>query len=236
MHDHQLYLKTLSEFTRLLLAPCEVHTALHELAGRVTDVLGLAGSGVSLAHGDRLEFDAANGPTIAEVERTQERVQLGPCVTAFRTCEVVAVTDLPTFHDWWPDYCDAAARAGITAVASLPMQLGEGCEQPVGVLDLYGNDQQAWTEEDLAAAEVMAEMATAHLINVSDRRRQVELAEQLQRALDSRVVIEQAKGVLVGKHQLTPDEAFDRIRRHARSHNANLTDIAEAVVGRGLDP
>lgn len=117
----------------------------------------------------------------------------------------------------------------------LPMQLGEG-EQPVGVLDLYANGQQAWTEEDLTGAEVMAEMATAHLINISDRRRQVELAEQLQHALDSRVVIEQAKGVLVGKHQLTPDEAFDRIRRHARSHNANLTDTAEAVVGRGLDP
>jgi AmiR/NasT family two-component response regulator len=82
----------------------------------------------------------------------------------------------------------------------------------------------------------MAEMATAHLIKASDQRRLVELAEQLQHALDSRVVIEQAKGVLVGKHQLTPDEAFDRIRRHARNHNANLTDIAEAVVGSGLDP
>jgi GAF domain-containing protein len=235
MYDHRLYLRTLSEFTRVLLVPFEVHAALNELAIRITDVLGLAGSGVSLAHGDRLEFDTANGSMIADVERTQEQVQMGPCVTAFRTGEVVAVTDLPICHDRWPNYCEAAALVGIKAVASLPMRLGEGA-LTVGALNLCANDPRDWPVEDLAAAGVMADMATAYLINASDRRRCVERAEQLQLALDSRVIIEQAKGVLVGTHQLTPDEAFDRIRRHARSHNANLTSVAEAVVGRGLDP
>lgn len=96
MYGHQLFVKTLSEFTRVLLTPYEIHTALGELADRVTDVLGLAGSGVSLVRDGRLEFDTAYGSAIAEDERTQERVQVGPCVTAFKTGKIVAVTDLTT--------------------------------------------------------------------------------------------------------------------------------------------
>jgi GAF domain-containing protein len=235
MYDHQLYLNTLSDFTRVLLAPYEVHTALGELADRVTDVLGLAGSGVSLARDGRLEFDTAFGPAIAEVERTQERMQVGPCLTAFTTGRIVAVSDLTACHDRWPDYCAAAALVGIDSVAALPMRLGEGA-QAVGVLDLYADGTREWQEEDLAAAAVMADMATAYLVNASHHHQQVELAEQLQHALDSRVIIEQAKGVLVARHQIDPDAAFERTRRHARRHNVALTGVADAVVRLRLDP
>jgi GAF domain-containing protein len=232
MYDHHLYVKTLSAFARTLLAPFEVHTALTELTEVVTEVLGLTGSGVGLARGERLEFDAFFGAATAEVERTQEHVQSGPCVTAFRTQQVVAITDLTTQHDRWPDYCDVAARVGISAVASLPMRVADRC---VGALNLYADAARAWPQDDLDAAVVMADMATVYLINASRDHQQSELNNQLQRALDSRVVIEQAKGVLVARHQISPDRAFERLRSHARSRNATVAAVADAVVRLGLD-
>lgn len=234
MLDHPIYLKTLSEFAGALLTPYEVHTALGELADRVAEVLGLAGSGVSLARDGRLEFDTAHGAAIAEIERVQERSQVGPCVTAFRTGRVVLVPDLTACRDRWPQYCDAAARAGIAAVASLPMQLNGG--PVVGALNLYADRPRDWPEEDVAAATVLADMATAYLINASQHHKQVALNEQLQHALDSRVIIEQAKGALAARRQITADEAFDRIRRYARSHQATVTSVADAVVRHDLDP
>jgi hypothetical protein len=235
MYDHKLYVRTLSEFTRVLLSPYDVHAALGELADRVSEALGLIGSGVSLIHDGRLEFDNAHGAPIAEVERVQEQVQVGPCVAAVRSGQVVAVTDLASQADRWPDYCDAAARVGITAVASLPMRLGED-DAPIGALNLYADGLRDWPEEDVAAAAVMADMATAYLVNASYHRKQVELAEQLQSALDSRVIIEQAKGVLVARHRIAPGEAFNRLRRYARSRSVSLTSVADAVVRLKLDP
>jgi GAF domain-containing protein len=234
LYDHALYLRTLSEFTRVLLTPYEIHTALDELADRVTAVLGLAGSGVSLAEDERLEFDTAVGPAVAELERVQERLQLGPCVTAFHTGKVVAVDDLSGRDDEWPEYCATAADLGITAVASMPLQLS-GDHPPVGALNLYADGPRSWTPEDLAAARVLADMATAYLVNASHHQQQVQLAEQLQRALDSRVVIEQAKGVLVARHRIDPGEAFERIRCQARSHNRTVLAVATEVVALRLD-
>jgi transcriptional regulator with GAF, ATPase, and Fis domain len=233
MYDQRLYVRTLSEFTKVLLTPYEVHTVLGELADHVTAVLSLAGSGVSLARGDRLEFDTARGAAVAEVERIQERLQVGPCMTAFRTGQPVAISDLADWREEWPDYCAAAARAGITAVASLAMRMGD---QAVGALDLYALGPREWPQDDLAAAAVMADMATGFVLNASHDHKQRELAEQLQHALDSRVVIEQAKGVLVARHRLSPDQAFQRIREHARAQRQNLTEVAEAVVRLELDP
>lgn len=234
MYDLQLYLRTLSEFARVLRTPNEAHIAVDELADRVTEVLGLAGSGVSLARDGRLEFDAGHGSAITEVERTQERVQAGPCVTAFETGEVVAVTDLTTCTDLWPDYCATAARVGISAVAAIPLLPGDGAPS-LGALNLYAEGPAEWPEEDLAAAGVMADMATGFLINASHHHQKVELAEQLQRALRSRVIVEQAKGVMAARHQIPLAEAFERIRRYARNRGVALTTVAEEIARLELD-
>ncbi len=232
MYDQQLYVRTLSEFTGLLLSHYEVHSALDTLTDRISDVFDLAGSGVSLARDGRLEFETAFGSTVAEVERIQERTQVGPCVTALHTEQTVTVTDLTREQDRWPEFSAAAARAGISAAASLPMRLEEHI---VGALDLYSRGTRDWPEEDMAAAKVMADMATAFLINADRDRKQRELNTQLQIALDSRVIIEQAKGAIAAKHQLTPAAAFERLRSHARSHKASIRAVAEAVVNNRLE-
>jgi len=234
MYDHKLFLSVLSEFAEVLLAPYEVELVLDELADRISAVLDLAGSGVSLARDDRLEFHTAFGSAVAAVERAQEQTQTGPCVTAFRTGEVVSVNELAAAERaQWPHYCAMAAAVGISAVASLPMRLGG---QTVGVLDLYAPARRDWHEDDLAAADVMANMATVFLIHASQHRKQAELNAQLQTALDSRTTIEQAKGLLAAAHHISIDEAFERIRSFARSHHETVRDVADRIVHRGFSP
>lgn len=232
MYDHQLYLRTLSEFARTLLTPYDVHAMFNQLADRVTSVLGLAGSGVSLAHGGRLELDTALGEDVAAVELVQERTQVGPCVTAFRSGEIVAVPDLREVPSRWPEYVRVAVEVGILAVASIPMRLGD---VTVGALDLYAREVRDWPQEELDAAVVLTDMATVYLINASHHRKQVELTEQLQHALDTRLVIEQAKGMLAVRLSITPEQAFERLRTHARSRSASVQAVAEAVVRLGLE-
>ncbi|WP_137122392.1 GAF domain-containing protein [Segeticoccus rhizosphaerae] len=233
IYDHGLYLRTLSEFTAKLLVPYEVDAVLDELAERVTSVLGLLGSGVSLHKGERLEVVTAVDSRIAAVELAQQDSQDGPCVEAARTGRVVSVDDLSIDVDRWPDYQRAARQAGVLAVASLPMRLAG---RTVGALNLYSENRRQWSTEDLAAATVMADMATAYLINASEQRRQVELNEQLQHALDARVIIEQAKGMVATRQQISVELAYERIRAHARRRNATVRAVAEAIVRLGLQP
>jgi GAF domain-containing protein len=232
VYDHQLYLRTLSEFTRVLLTPYDAQSMLDQLANRVTEVLGLLGSGVSLADGERLVFEAGVGGPVVELEKIQDETQVGPCVTAFQTAQIVRVDDLGGEAERWPEYCRTAEALGITSVASIPMRLGE---RTVGAFNLYAGASRAWDEEDMAAAVVMSDMATAYLINASTHRQQVELAEQLEHALESRVIVEQAKGMLAAKHAITPEAAFERLRHHARSRGATVRSVAQAIVHLGMD-
>jgi len=217
-HDEPLYLETLAEFASTLVASYDVASVLADLTNRLTDVLGLIGCGVTLAKA---------------LEREQTQSQLGPCVTAYQTGETVAVDDLLDRADQWPSFHAVAQRLGVRAMAGIPMHL-EG--ESVGAIDLYSADPRAWTDRDLAAATVMANMATAYLLNASLYDKQRRLAEQLQSALNSRVVIEQAKGVLANEYAITVDEAFERLRRHARTHGASVRAVAEAVMAVGLRP
>lgn len=232
MYDHQLYLRTLSEFTRVLLTPYDVHVVLRELTDRVAGVLGVVGAGVGLAQGDRLEFDPRVSGDVSDLEGIQQETQEGPCVAAFTSGKIVRISDLAADSQEWPDFRRTAARLGIRAVASIPMRLGE---QSVGAMDLYDDRPRDWEQEDMNAAVVMADMATSYLINSSKHQQQVELSAQLQYALDHRLVIEQAKGMIAARHDVTPDEAFERLRRHARSRGATVQAVANAVVKLGMD-
>ena len=142
----------------------------------------------------------------------------------------MSVADLEAETGRWPEYCEVAAQQGVCSVAAIPMWL----EHPVGALNLYAAGPRDWSDHDLAAAGVMANMATAFLINAYHHRRQVELNAQLQTALDTRVVVEQAKGMVAAKVGCSPQEAFERMRSYARSRNATVHSVAEAVVSLGL--
>ena len=231
MYDHQLFVQTVSEFTRSLVRPYDADTMLGELAARVTEVLGLAGSGVTLARDGELRFVTAVPDAFAGLERRQEESQRGPCVAAYRSGQLVAVPDVRTDADRWPELAVAAEDLGVGAVAGIPMRLHE---QTFGALNLYAAGAREWPEDDLAAAVVLADMATGYLINASKHHQQEQLNVQLQRALETRIVIEQAKGVIAEARGVGIEQAFERIRQHARSHNVRVREVAEAVVHVGL--
>lgn len=231
MRDESLFLRTLSEFARAMVNPYDVDRVLHDLAGRLTEILDLAGSGVTLAREARLEAVTGVPDRVLDLERTQLRNQSGPCVEAYRSGRVVAVPDLTAEAARWPEYAEVAARAGLTAVAGIPMRLQE---ESVGAVNLYAAGPRAWSTEDVGVAAVFADIATGYLVHASQLAQQQRLTGQLQDALDSRVVIEQAKGMLARAHGITVDEAFQRLRRHARSHQETLRSVADAVVHRGL--
>ena len=122
---------------------------------------------------------------------------------------------------------------GFLAVAAIPM-IAES--RVLGVVDLYAHSPRDWTDDDIAAARVFADVATSYIINASELEQTRRTAEQLQEALDSRIVVEQAKGILAADGQVDMDGAFELRRRHARTHNASLRSVAEAVVNLGLRP
>ncbi len=206
---------------------------LYEFSDAVAQVLQAAGAGVSLSdeHG-RLRFATATNESITDLEYIQQDSQQGPCHVAFSTNHAVFVRDLAEPTDW-PVLSDAALRAGLLSVAGIPMTF-DG--QPVGSLNIYDNQIRDWTDQDVAVARVLADIAIGYVVHASELDRARRVNEQLEAALESRVLIEQAKGVLAGERGITVDRAFAVLRKHARSRNASMRSVAHAVVELGLRP
>ncbi len=233
MADQELLTRAVSGFARTLARGCEISEVLSDLAARATEALAVAGAGVSVLESGQVRFVAASDERSAGLERVQETRQAGPCVDACLTGMIVTAADLPEASRGWDRYRKAAREAGIAAVASVPMR-HEG--HSIGAVDLYSAGRRDWSADDLGAATVLADMATSYLVHAWELARQTRVNQQLREALDSRIVIEQAKGVLAAERHISVDEAFEVLRWHARSHSASLRSVAEAVVRLGLRP
>ena len=231
MHDHGLFLDSLSGFARTLVGSYDVDDVLQDLSETVTAVLGLVGSGVVLERDGQLHFANAVNPAAIKLEQTQQDHQRGPCLEAIRTGEVVAVVDLHEYRERWPEYVAVADQQGVRSAAGVPLTLAA---DTVGALNLYDAQPRRWSDADLTAARVFADVATAYLVNASKLDQQRQLNAQLQQALEHRLVIEQAKGITAHAHNTDLADAFARIRRHARNHNASIRTVAAAIVEAGL--
>jgi GAF domain-containing protein len=233
MYDQPLLLQTLSRFAVVLPARYDLHEALSELTESVTAVLGLCGSWVTMADDGRLRFLTTVSQASGELQRDHAQLHTFPCPCrdAYSTGEVVRVTDVREESARWPEFSASATRLAVAGVAAIPMRLAD---QIIGALNLYSPEPREWSDEDIAVAGVLADMATSYVVNASKLRQQEQLSEQLQESLDSRVVIEQAKGITSQQRSVTLDEADQRMRSHARHNNASLRVVAEAIVGVGL--
>jgi GAF domain-containing protein len=231
MYNQPLFLETLSRFAVVLPARYDVEAVLSELTESVTAVLGLCGSGVLMAEDGRLRFVTAVSQASGELERSQQEQQAGPCRDAYQTGEVVRVTDVRAESTRWPEFSAIATRLSVDGVAGIPIRLAD---QIIGALNLYSPEPREWSDVDIAVAGVLADVATSYVVNASKLRQQEQLSEQLQEALESRVVIEQAKGITAYKNAVTIDAAHQLMRRHARNNNASLRLVAEAIVVVGL--
>ena len=202
---------------------------LQTLVEQVGDVVGVTGAGVLLLQRGRFSYATSTLEPIAALERVVEEFQYGPCVDASKTRQPVAVRDLRAgdYPQRFPAYVEQAQRSQITAVAAVPMQAGE---HSLGALGLYDREPRDWSEEDLRVAGVLADIASAYLLHTArddDRQR---LCDQLQQALDSRIVIEQAKGIVAVERGIGVDQAFALLRKQARDTNRRLHDVCAEVT------
>ena len=233
MIDQPLLVNELSRFARILVTDYPLTDALHDFVESAAAILGIHGAGMSLVQDGRLVFATATPEGIRALEAVQEALQAGPCVDAYRQETPVLVADIRTEEGRWPELVQVAARSGIIAVGAVPLRVN-GLR--LGTLDLYDTQAHDWTEEERDVALLLATLATGYLANASRLDRAVQAADQLQVALNSRVIIEQAKGILAGERGISVDDAFQLLRTHARNRSAPLRDVAEAVVHLGLRP
>ncbi|SER46215.1 GAF domain-containing protein [Lentzea xinjiangensis] len=206
---------------------------LHLLADRCVDTLEVDAAGILLAdHHGGLHVVGASSERARLVELAELRHRRGPCVECYLTCAPVTVADIAEPPPRWPEFSAAAAEAGFRAVHALPMRLRE---QTIGALNLFTATPGVLGTPTLRVAQAMADVATIGLLQAKLLDQQELLAEQLQGALRSRVLVEQAKGVLAERMRIGMGPAFEALRRYSRSHNQRLSSVAEAVVAGTVD-
>ena len=202
---------------------------LHMLTDRTAGLVGAAAVGLVLADKDgRLEFMAGSDENVKLLELFQLQTHEGPCLEAFRTGQPVINVDLDAAAPRWPRFAPRATAAGFQSVHAFPMRLRL---QTIGALNVFGDTKGGdFTGADVPIVQALADVAAIALLQERAIARGEVLTEQLQGALNSRIVIEQAKGAIAQAHQISVDEAFTRIRAYARNNHKKLTEVAHTIV------
>jgi GAF domain-containing protein len=215
------------EMADTLVDDFDVIDFLHVLTERCVHLLGVSAAGLLLTDQQgALQVVAASSERTRLLELFQLQTDQGPCVDCFRTGRPVSVVDLTTAGRW-PRFAAAAAEVGFASVHAVPMRLRA---EVIGALNLFDIHPGALDEGKLRIGQALADVATIGLLQQRAIHRRDILTEQLQTALNSRVLIEQAKGVLAERLQLDMAEAFTLLRSDARSRNRRLSDLAQAIV------
>ena len=185
-------------------------------------------AGLLLAdHQGRLQLMAASDERTQMLELFQVQTVEGPCQDCFREGQPVVNADLRDASDRWPKFAPRAVEAGFRSVHAFPLRLRKDV---IGALNLFGDDVGQMEEKDALVVQAFADVATIGLMQERAVRRGEVLSEQLQAALNSRIVIEQAKGALAQIHSSSTDEAFTILRAFSRRNNLRLGDVASAVI------
>ncbi len=211
-----------------LVEDFDVVDLLTRLAVDCARVLDVAAAGVVLADAQGvMHVVAATSESSRSLELFQLQRDEGPCLDCYAGGQPVSVPDLAAETERWPQFTAAAHAGGFESAHALPLRLRD---EVLGALGLFGAHAGALDEDDLALAQALAHVATIAILQHRAAASTGALTAQLQTALNSRVVLEQAKGVLAERGGLDMDEAFARLRDFARHHNRRLTDVAHAVV------
>jgi GAF domain-containing protein len=217
-----------------LVAGYDVVDLLQTLVEACAELLDASAAGLLLADDSG---DLAVVASTSERSRLVEMMQLhsghGPCVEAYTTGAVVEVEDLELLSSRWPDFREEALAQGFRSVHAIPLRLRGTV---IGTLNLFLSEPGLMSPEDASVARGLADVATIGILHERTIRENSVAREQLQHALDSRVVIEQAKGVIAQTRNVDMDAAFRILRAYARSNNLNLHDVAARVVARSVTP
>jgi transcriptional regulator with GAF, ATPase, and Fis domain len=215
-----------------MVAGYDVVDLLQTLVERCAFLFDAADAGIILADSSgQLEVIASTSERSHLIELMQLRAGEGPCVEAYISGKVVSVPDVAAVEDRWPLFAARAAELGYTAVHSNPLRLRT---ETIGALNLFRDRPGELSQQDVAASQAMADVATIGILQERAFREADLTQRQLRHALESRVVIEQAKGVVAHTRGVDMDEAFRLIRSHARNNGELLDSVARAIVDRAL--
>jgi GAF domain-containing protein len=223
---------TLVELADNLVDDFDVIELLTLLTDRCVEVLGVSSAGLMLAaiDGD-LRVMASSSEDMRLLELFELQSQEGPCLDSFRSGERLVNQHLDESHDLWPFFAAEAINAGFLSVHAIPMRLRGA---PIGVLNLFRSEVGELSSGDVIAAQAFADIATIAIIQQRESRHAKSLIAQLNHALESRIILEQAKGVLVGRHAIEMPETFTLMRKYARSNHLRMADVAKDIVDGSL--
>jgi GAF domain-containing protein len=224
--------RALVELADTLVADFDVVELLTLLADRCVDVLDVGAAGLMLAapNGD-LRVMASSSETVRVLELFELQSEEGPCLDCYRTGQPVVNQDLATVDGRWPRFATEALAAGYNSVHALPMRLRGTV---IGALNLFHIDPGEMRRADVDAAQALADVATIAILQHRATLEVQVLNDQLNQALTSRIVIEQAKGMIAEREGVDMEEAFVTLRTYARNHNLRLADVARDVIAGTL--
>ena len=218
--------------TDTLVADYDVLDLLHALVEVSIDLLDAAAAGLLLADPQgELQVLASTSERSQLVEILQLRAGAGPCVECYQTGTAIEVEDIRSLNGKWPGFQKAALSQGFRSVHAVPMRVHG---KIIGAMGLFGEHPGALTREDSAIGQALADVATISILQERTSRESALVNEQLQRALNSRVLIEQAKGVIAQTAAVDMEEGFRRLRDHARTNNQSLHDTAQHIINRTI--
>jgi GAF domain-containing protein len=232
MQNEPLFIRTLVELADTLVDDFDVVDLLTRLSDRCVEVLDVSAAGIMLVspEGD-LRVVASSSDAMRVVELFELQSDEGPCVDCYRDGGLVMNDDLAASGDRWPRFSPVALESGFQSAHALPMRLRGAI---IGALNLFRAGTGRLDDDDVLAAQALADVATIailqHRVGLEARL----VNEQLNEALNSRIVIEQAKGVIAERAGVATDEAFRRLRHHARSNNLLLADVAREVASGNM--
>jgi transcriptional regulator with GAF, ATPase, and Fis domain len=229
----QLIATTFVELADTLVADFDVIDFLHTLATRSVELLGANAAGIMLTdqHGD-LRVMASSSEEARLLELYELQKNEGPCLDCFRTGLPVTRDDMPAMRSAWPAFTPRLQELGFHSAQALPMRLRD---ETIGALNLFRFEPGSLSEADLGIGQAMAHVATVGLLQERAIAARELVATQLQTALTSRVLLEQAKGVLAERTGLSMDQTFQLMRAYARGNNRRLTDVAAQVIDGSID-
>lgn len=233
MAREQRIVETFVECADTLVAGFDVVEFLHRVAERCVELLDCVEAGVLIADpGGGLRVMASSSERTDALELLQAQNAEGPCFECYRDGRLVLSEDLDADAARWPVFAPAAMSAGFGSVHAVPMR-AHG--KAIGALNLFRSNAGRLAEPDVPVSQGLADVAAIGLLNERQSRESHDTVSQLQRALQSRVVIEQAKGLLAERLQLSMDEAFARLRGYAREHSHRLSQVADDLIDGRLN-
>ncbi len=228
MAREDLLARTFVELADILVDDFDLVDLARTLVERCVDLFDASAAGLLVAApGEELRLLASSSEQLRIVEQFELQASEGPSLDCYRSGKAVVNQDLTTVNGRWPRFAPVALGAGLCSVHALPVRLRGTI---VGALNLFKRACSPLADADVLAAQALSDAAAIAIVQqraLTDART---LASQLQTALSSRVIIEQAKGMVAQYHTVTVNEAFGRLRRYARNSNNMLSDVCHDVV------